>query len=329
MKEKLEWVSIVRGITIMLVVIYHVQLVDMSTGCNHRFCEIIPQVYLPFFMPVFFFISGGLVYKSRILRDCGTIEFYKDKFVRILLPFIFFVTVYFSIKMLFNSMVKTPAELSFIYYLKSFVYYTDYPSKPLWFLPTLATMMLLYPIYKYACERDVRIIVLLVLTVVFYYVNLSYIPNVFNIDELNKYLVFFCLGIVFFQKEMYKYFTSVKTLILSALLYGIVYCTELSLLKSFLGVLLTVNIGFMLEKNGITTRIFTLFNDYLLQIYLMSMIFQGFVELVLWKKLFYNETLVYVFYAVNIISGLFIPIIITKIIKKVPIKFIRLCFGLK
>lgn len=329
MKEKLEWVSIVRGITIMLVVIYHVQLVDMSTGCNHRFCEIIPQVYLPFFMPVFFFISGGLVYKSRILRDCGTIEFYKDKFVRILLPFIFFVTVYFSIKMLFNSMVKTPAELSFIYYLKSFVYYTDYPSKPLWFLPTLATMMLLYPIYKYACERDVRIIVLLVLTVVFYYVNLSYIPNVFNIDELNKYLVFFCLGIVFFQKEMYKYFTSVKTLILSALLYGIVYCTELSLLKSFLGVLLTVNIGFMLEKNGITTRIFTLFNDYLLQIYLMSMIFQGFVELVLWKKLFYNETLVYVFYSMNIISGLFIPIIITKIIKKVPVKFIRLCFGLK
>ena len=329
MKEKIEWVSIIRGITIMLVVIYHVQLVDMSTGCNHRFCEMIPQVYLPFFMPVFFFISGGLVYKSRILRDCGTIEFYKDKFVRILLPFIFFVTVYFSIKMLFNSMVKTPAELSFIYYLKSFVYYTDYPSKPLWFLPTLATMMLLYPIYKYACERDIRIIVLLVLTVAFYYVDLSYIPNVFNIDELNKYLVFFCLGIVFFQKEMYNYFTSVKTLILSALLYGIVYCTELSLLKSLIGVLLTVNIGFMLEKNGIATRIFTLFNDYLLQIYLMSMIFQGFVELVLWKKLFYNETFVYVFYAVNIISGLFIPIIITKIIKKVPIKFIRLCFGLK
>lgn len=89
MKEKIEWVSIIRGITIMLVVIYHVQLVDMSTGCNHRFCEMIPQVYLPFFMPVFFFISGGLVYKSRILRDCGTIEFYKDKFVRILLPFIF------------------------------------------------------------------------------------------------------------------------------------------------------------------------------------------------------------------------------------------------
>ena len=121
-----------------------------------------------------------------------------------------------------------------------------------------------------------------------------------------NYLVFFCLGIVFFQKEMYKYFTSVKTLILSALLYGIVYCTELSLLKSLIGVLLTVNIGFMLEKNGIATRIFKIFNDYLLQIYLM-----------------------YVFYAVNIISGLFIPIIITKIIKKVPIKFIRLCFGLK
>lgn len=329
MKEKLAWVSIVRGITIMLVVVYHVQLIDMSTGCNHRFCEIIPQVYLPFFMPVFFFISGGLVYKSRIRRDCGIPEFYRDKFLRIVLPFIFFVTVYFSIKMLFNSMVKTPAEMSFTYYLKSFVYYTDYPSKPLWFLPTLATMMLLYPIYKYACKNDLRLILILMLTALFYYADISFIPNLFNIDELNKYLVFFFLGIVFFQKEIYKYFTGVKTLILSVLLYAIVYGTELSLLKSFIGVLMMVNIGFMLEKNGIATRILTLFSDYLLQIYLMSMIFQGFVELVLWKKLFYNENLVYLFYAVNILSGLFIPIIITKIIKKVPIKFIRLCFGLK
>ena len=60
----------------------------------------------------------------------------------------------------------------------------------------------------------------------------------------------------------------------------------------------------------------------------MSMIFQGFVELVLWKNLFYNEDLVLFFYVLNILSGIVFPMLVVKVVKKCPVKIVRMCFGL-
>ena len=61
----------------------------------------------------------------------------------------------------------------------------------------------------------------------------------------------------------------------------------------------------------------------------MSFIFQAFVELLLWKKLFYNENLFLLFYIINLSFGIFMPLLVTKVIEKCPYKFVRLCFGLK
>ena len=61
----------------------------------------------------------------------------------------------------------------------------------------------------------------------------------------------------------------------------------------------------------------------------MSFIFQAFVELVLWKKLFYNENLFWLFYVMNITAGVFCPILVTKLVNRCPQKIVRLCFGLK
>ena len=76
-------------------------------------------------------------------------------------------------------------------------------------------------------------------------------------------------------------------------------------------------------------HLFNSFREYIFQIYLMSLPFQGFVELVLWKRLFYNENLFLLFYVLNVLSGLLIPVLIAKYIERCNIKFIRLCFGLK
>ena len=39
MKQRIEWLAVLRGLNILLVVMVHVQLVDMSTGQNHAFCN--------------------------------------------------------------------------------------------------------------------------------------------------------------------------------------------------------------------------------------------------------------------------------------------------
>jgi len=61
----------------------------------------------------------------------------------------------------------------------------------------------------------------------------------------------------------------------------------------------------------------------------MSLPLQTFVELILWKHLFYNEQLFIVFYALNLLFGLYIPVVISKVMERNPIRFIRLCFGLQ
>ena len=38
-KDNIEWLTILRTINIILVVMFHIHLVDMTTGDNHSFCS--------------------------------------------------------------------------------------------------------------------------------------------------------------------------------------------------------------------------------------------------------------------------------------------------
>ena len=106
-KERIEWLAVLRGLNIVLVAMFHVQLVDMTTGQNHAFCTLVSQPFSPFRMPLFIFCSGGLLYLSRIRKEWPVGELYIDKVKRIVVPFVFFVTFYYFFKLSLNSFVKT------------------------------------------------------------------------------------------------------------------------------------------------------------------------------------------------------------------------------
>ena len=77
------------------------------------------------------------------------------------------------------------------------------------------------------------------------------------------------------------------------------------------------------------TTLFDSFREYIYQIFLMSFIFQPFVELVLWKKLFYNEQLFLVFYVLNVLSGIYLPVLISQLVERSHYKWLKMCLGLK
>ena len=188
---RLTWLAIMRGITILLVVMNHVQLIDLSTGGNHPFCEQASQWFAPFRMPLFIFSSGGLLFLSRIDKGRNTPEVYRDKWGRIMTPFFFFVIVYYGIKWLMAGIVKTPTTLSMSDFLLSFVYFGGRPSAPLWFLATLMTLMLLYPLFRWLAKVPWRMHTFLPLTIALRFVDLSAyeVYNVFNLLQLHHYLV--------------------------------------------------------------------------------------------------------------------------------------------
>jgi len=329
MKERIQWLALLRGLNIILVVIGHVQLVNMLTGENHFFCRALSFPFHPIRMPLFIFISGGLLYLSRIRKEIPTKALYKDKFQRIVIPFVFFVVVYYLIKCVFNQFVKTPIELSWTNFLESFVYYRGHSSQSLWFLAVLMFLMLMYPLFCYLCKNKYKMIAFLLFCCAIFFIdtNLESRWNVFYILEVQHYMVYFFFGIFFFRFELYKYIGNIGILLVLVLLYAACYYFSLGLLTSIVGIFMMCSL--CLRIGQYFPNMFSSFREYIFQIYLMSLPFQTFVELILWKKLFYNEQLFFVFFGLNLLSGLYIPVLISKVVERCKIKSIRLCFGLQ
>ena len=142
MKERIQWLALLRGLNIILVVMGHVQLINISTGLNHMFCQQITEPFAPIRMPLFIFCSGGLLYLSRINKDWKVKKLYIDKIKRIVCPFLFFVTFYYVFKLLMNPLTKTKVVFSVRDFLESFYIYYQHPSAHLWFLSVLFWFML-------------------------------------------------------------------------------------------------------------------------------------------------------------------------------------------
>ena len=328
-RQRIEWLALMRGLNIILVVMFHVQLIDMTTGENHAFCRIISEPFLPFRMPLFIFCSGGMLYLSRIHKQWDIKQLYIDKTKRILIPLVFFVTFYYFFKLLMNPFTKTPVVFSIRNYFESFCIYYGHPSAHLWFLSVLFWMMLLYPLFRWLCENKVCMTVFLLLTMAIYFFNID-IPankNYFFLFSLHKYLVFFFAGIYFFRFELIIYLKSVLSLVLTIVGYIICFIYEVPLLSSIMGILCMISLSYQLARFYPT--LFSSFREYIYQIFLMSFIFQPFVELVLWKKLFYNEQLFLVFYVLNVLSGIYLPVVISKIVERSHYQWLKMCLGLK
>ena len=130
--------------------------------------------------------------------------------------------------------------------------------------------------------------------------------NVFYILEVQHYLVYFFFGIFFFRFELYKYIENIGILLVLVLLYAACYYFSLGLLTSIVGIFMMCSL--CLKIGQYFPNLFSSFREYIYQIYLMSLPFQTFVELILWRKLFYNEQLFFVFFALNLLSGLYLSV---------------------
>ena len=328
-KTQIYWITLLQAIGIIIVVIYHIQLIDKATGANHTFCSMISHPLIPIMMPLIFFISGGLLYISRIQNKYSIFALYKDKFIRLLLPFAFFITFYFLLKAALNGLVKTPVDISINFYIESFYLFYKHPSGHLWYLATLMTLMLFYPVYVFACRNKFAIFSLLAFAFIMYYCDLHvfFAHNYFNLANLNKYFIYFYLGIVFFRYKIYQYLNNAVCCIILPLAYVCLLYFKVDLITSVVGIFAATSLAITLCKSKRFSL--SIIGNHIYQIYLLSFAFQAMVELLLWKRLFYNEDLFYLFYVINLLSGLFLPIAVVMIVKKCPYRFVRLCFGLK
>jgi hypothetical protein len=318
-----------RGLNILLVVIGHAHLIDLSTGTPFTHLDAFNSILVPIRMPLFIFCSGGLLYLSRISKGWSVASLYRDKSKRILCPFVFFVILYYLVKMAMNAFVKTKVDYSVADFLLSFAIYSNHPSVHLWFLAVLMWFMLMYPLFKWLCKSDKLMILFWLFCFGIYFIDTE--PdsnhNYFFIFTLNHYLIYFFSGIFFFRFHLYEYINGILTTALLAGMYIAAYVLELWILSSLVGVLAVISLCRVIASY--VPNLFSSFREYIYQIYLLSLLFQGIIELLVWRKMFYYPNAIVVFYILNIVFGIYLPVITSKLIERTPCRFLHLIFGLK
>lgn len=217
-RQKITWLQILQGWSMLLVVIGHVTLTGIFENPQTPVSATIERVIYSFHMPLFMFISGFLFYFTKISRDLAYKEVVSDKLKRLGIPYLFFTFFTFAVKFIFSPFMKRPVELSLRQFTDSFLYPGSNPLSEMWFVATLFIIMLSYPLLKYMITGYFKIAVLIIGSVV---LNLFFPPDIFLLclSNVAYMFLFFCLGILFCKFDIQRFLSHSGSLLLSLLLF--------------------------------------------------------------------------------------------------------------
>ena len=327
MKKQIDWLAILRGWAVLLVIIFHATLyMEHHADSIERFLDIFNEIFY-FRMPLFFFISGYLLCYTKILKNSGFGTVIKERIPRILIPYIVITLgVYFS-KHIFRMFISSgsPFEISAQTIINMFLYpYARNPWPTLWFLNTILIFFLCYPLLKLSLKNAFTTISTFLLLVVFYFVVSPLNIEFLNFSFVSKYFVFFYFGLLFARFELYKLGENIKILLLSLGImiatftlwkYDIIGLHFFLLLYSISGIYLSIYLAMKCEK--IKPMLFSSFRKYYYQIYLVSPFFHTFVYIA-YEKLEPNKLLLFI--AISATLGLYGPVLICKVAEKLKWK---------
>ena len=98
---------------------------------------------------------------------------------------------------------------------------------------------------------------------------------------------------------------------------------SLALLLAFTGITISIAVALLFDRY--IPKIFSLFRNYTYQIYLMGIFIQILVKMLYKRDIFPSY---FWGYALCILCGLYIPVLIAYIARKLDVEFIKLCLGL-
>ena len=150
-RNKIDWLAVLQGVSMLLVVIGHVMLTNVSDDPTTPIASKIQNVIYSFHMPWFVFISGWLFYFTCIRKE----KTYKDvviaKTERLGIPFLAFTLMATILKSAFPSLMHRPVTIQEL--IDTFFFFRSNPLGEMWFIIVLFELMLLYPLYRYFSQN--------------------------------------------------------------------------------------------------------------------------------------------------------------------------------
>ena len=320
-QNKINCISILQGWAIFLVVLGHCEIWTENKWCM--------DVCYGVHMPLFMFVSGGLFYLTRLRKDWEWKDVLVDKLKRLGIPYIFFIAFAFGLKVLMASKVKNGVDLSWNGFLQGFIYPMNSGMKEMWFVAALFLIMMAYPLYKWSLKRIATAIPVLLVAMMMPFVFTSYGGGgILNWEGAIRYFVFFYAGILWFKYDMTSRLKTNWGGYLLILLYLLVctYRKEQTVAVALVGI-----VGFVWMAKLLSERmpsVLSSFRDQSFQIFLLGIYPQMFVELILMKKM----TAIWmqpVLLVLSVLLGIYIPVLISKCIKRLDNRYINMILGLK
>lgn len=328
-KKKINWLLILQGWAMLWVVIGHAFLGVAGEGPVWE--NALFHFAYSFHMPLFMMVSGWLFYLTRLKVSEANWggqkwtygKIISDKVLRLLLPGFVFSLVAFALKIAFPGEMSRQVGLSVRDIIHQYLYPNDNPMRELWFIATLFWFFILTPFWQFVLKREWTIwITLIVLTILH-----LFHPDIqlLCIDRVFDYAIWFYLGLLisktsFVEKVLNKYIWITMAIGIAVYMAGEFSSRFITTVGG-----ITLSFALVLIADRYIPKLFFSFRNYTYQIFLMGIFAQMFVKIV-----FRHYSLPYLpTYLLCIIVGLYVPVLVSKIIESINWKPLSLCVGLK
>ncbi len=331
-KPRIEWLGVLQGFSMLLVVLGHVTLTNTFQDPSTPLIATMERAIYSFHMPLFIFISGWLFCHTCIDRDLPYRGMIKKKLHRLGLPFLFFTCVTMVIKLALPHLMKRTVDLNEI--IDTFLLFRSNPLEEMWFVITLLVLMSAYPIYKWLLRNGYLLWGLLAVIIIFF---IS--PRDFNYYQLGKVAImlpYFVAGILCCHYGIIeKYASNWWVLFMSAIIFVCSNVLQLAdrwinsdvvlIINACTGIIFSICICAAITS--FRPQTFSSFSRYTFQIFLLGIFFQMAIR-VIYGKIGEMSPWVYpALFATSVIAGVYIPVVISKFIKRYCPK-IKALFGL-
>jgi len=344
--NKINWLLILQGWTMLWVVIGHAFLGENAKGPVWE--NTLGTIAYSFHMALFMLISGWLFYMTRLKsyalkpdrrggqksvngerlavseKSWTYWRIVKDKAIRLLLPGVVFSLVAFAVKIAFPGEVSRQTGFGIKELALAFIYPYDNPFREFWFIATLFWLFLMTPLWKWALEKKWTLWLMAAILLALHFLRPE--TKLLSIDRVCTHAIWFYMGLVISKENWVDRLFNQKplfTAIAGIVLYVVGLLVEWTILKTVGGIVFSFGLALLLDKYNPKT--FFTFRNYTYQIFLMGIFAQMFV-----KILYKHISMPYIAaYVLCILMGLYVPVLVSKLIEKINWKPLSLCVGLK
>jgi fucose 4-O-acetylase-like acetyltransferase len=270
-KKYYEEIEMLKGISIILVILGHAIIVYPIDLHNILWCKILYDFIYTFHMPLFFAVSGYCFSYNK-----NYVQFIKKKVVRLLFPYIIFSLPDLLLRAFSHNLVNRTTSIQDG--IKSILLYGG----QYWFLYVLFLIFLIYPSFERLLRSKTSYLFVFLLIFVLNFIPL---PTIFSIGTVVYWLPYFMAG--HFMKKGYNFkFSSTDDRLLNIKFFpgALILFFSLFILKeslglnalflkysiALLGIICMLNIIIHCKLGNLIKRFLIETGKYSLQLYLLN-----------------------------------------------------------